>query len=114
MEHLERPSTSCSSHRPSLTDNDQADRSAGKTFMSRSYTFYGDQAKNEPKSKYQRQLRIKSTPRPSRPMTDYQTHRSTRSLLNKDQWQQETKNDARLNTKVIDQSDQNILYGKGE
>lgn len=47
-------------------------------------------------------------------MTDYQTHRSTRSLLNKDQWQQETKNDARLNTKVIDQSDQNILYGKGE
>ncbi len=45
---------------------------------------------------------------------DPQPQRLGRSLLSNDNWRQETMADVRVNAKVLEQSDQNILFGKGK
>ena len=110
MANLQRPSTSCQMHRPSLTDDNKQVNNNGKNLLTRSYTFDGVQSiKQQP----QRQESVKP-PRPSAGVSDQQSQRLGRSLLSNDNWRQETMADVRVNAKAIEQSDQNILFGKGE
>ncbi len=107
MTTLQRPSTSCQMQRPSLTDDNQANN--GKQLLSRSLTFDGVQSLKQ-------QQRPRSA-KPSRPLTafvDQQPQRLGRSLLSNDNWRRETMTDVRINAKTIEQSDQNILFGKGK
>ena len=105
MANLQRPSTSCQIHRPSLTDENKQSNNNG---LQRSYTFNGLQ------STKQQQQQTTKPPRSSHGVTDQQTQRLGRSLLSNDNWRQETMGDVRINAKVIELSDQNILYGKGK
>jgi hypothetical protein len=114
MATLQRPSTSCQMHRPSLTDDNQANHN-GKNLLSRSYTFDGIQStKQQPQPQQQQQPRSAKPPRTSSTAVDQQPQRLGRSLLSNDNWRQETMGDVRLNAKAIEQSDQNILFGKGK
>jgi hypothetical protein len=106
MANLERPSTSCQMYKPSLTDDDDRANNNGKELLSRSCTFDNGQTK--------KQQRIARPSRPSPVIIDQQPQRLGRSLLSNDNWRQETMVDVRLNAKVIEQSDQNVLFGKGE
>ncbi|CAF1125829.1 unnamed protein product [Rotaria sordida] len=107
MANLRRPSTSCQMYRPSLTDDDDNQvNNNGKNSLSRSYTFDGIQSLKQ-------QPRVTKPSQVSPPVADQQQQRLGRSLLSNDNWRQETMTDVRLNSKVIDQSDQNILFGKG-
>ncbi|CAF3359515.1 unnamed protein product [Rotaria sp. Silwood1] len=114
MANLQRPSTSCQMHRPSLADDDNQGNNNGKNLLSRSYTFDGTQS-----LKQQQQPRMTKTSRASPPVADQHQHqqqqqqRLGRSLLSNDNWRQETMTDVRLNAKATEQSDQNILFGKG-
>ena len=103
-----RSSTSCQVQKPSLTDNDDdhANNNNGRHFLSRSLTFDTEFMK-------QQQQRTIRPSRPSPAITDHIPHRIGRSLLSNDGWQQETIGDIRLSSKAIEQSDQNILFGKG-
>jgi hypothetical protein len=107
MTTLQRPSTSCQMQRPSLTDDNQVNNE--NKLLSRSLTFDGVQ----PLKQQQRSRSAK----PSRPLTAFaeqQPQRLGRSLLSNDNWRQETMSDVRVNAKAIEQSDQNILFGKGK
>ena len=114
MTNSSRPSKSCQMQRPSLTDDDDdvannnnnnANTKNGKHLLSRSLTF-----DNEPI----KQKRIKRPSRPSPAMIEQQPQRLGRSLLSNDNWRQETMADVRVNAKAIEQSDQNVLFGKGK
>lgn len=107
MSNLERPSTSCQIQRPALANDDQHQQQQQqqaanqvKQQLSRSYTF-----ENEP-SKQQRVTKANRT--------ETQYPRLGRSLLSNDNWRQETMVDVRVNAKAIEQSDQNVLFGKGK
>ncbi|CAF0894328.1 unnamed protein product [Rotaria sordida] len=111
-----RPSTSCQMQRPSLADDDDRinnnnnNNTNGKHLLSRSLTFDNEQRKQQ---QQQQQQRIIRPSRPSPPMSEQSPQRLGRSLLSNDNWRQETMVDVRLNAKAIEQSDQNILFGKG-
>ncbi len=126
MTNLQRPSTSYQMQRPSLTNDDNQVNSNEKYLVTRSYTF-----NDIPSTEQQQQPPMAKPTRPSsafvgqRPPVDKPTRPSTafvgqqsqrlgRSLLSNDNWRQNTMADIRLNAKAIDQSDQNILFGKGE
>ena len=111
MTNSSRPSTSCQMLRPSLTDDDDDTHANNnnnkydKHFLSRSLTFDSEPIK---------QKRTKRTSRPSPVIVDQQPQRLGRSLLSNDNWRHETMADVRVNAKVIEQSDQNVLFGKGK
>jgi hypothetical protein len=115
MTNLSRPSTSCQIQRPSLTDDEEN----GKHLLSKSLVFEGGQTKQQ-----QRLTRPSRPPPPPvveqqqqpppLPPPSQQPPRLGRSLLSNDNWRQETMADVRVNAKIIEQSDQNILFGKGE
>lgn len=107
MTNLSRPSTSCQMQRPSLTDDDDRTNENGKQFLSKSLVVDNGQ------TKLQQQQRNARPTRPSPSIFEQQPQRLGRSLLSNDNWRQETMVDVRLNAKAIDQSDQNILFGKG-
>lgn len=94
--------------RPSLTD-DEDDR--GKQFLSKSLFFDGRPPKQQRQQQQQRKTR---TARATPSVFEHQPQRLGRSLLSNDNWRQETMADVRVNGKVIEQSDQNVLIGKGE
>ena len=138
MINLQRPSTACQLHRPSLTDTDNQGIHAEKYYVTKSYTYdglqpcqqqhqqtvaplpprpatayAGQQVELQP-AKLQQQT---AKPLPTRPATAYAGQhdaRLGRSLLSNDNWRQATMVDVRLNAKAIEQSDRNILYGKGK
>ncbi len=118
MANLQRPSTSCQMYRPSLTDGDTQVNSNGKKFLTRSYTFDGVQSIKQqpqpPPPPPQQQQRSAKPPRPTSGIADQQPQRLGRSLLSNDNWRQETMADVRVNAKALEQSDQNILFGKGK
>jgi hypothetical protein len=105
-------------HRPSLTNDDTQVNSNGKKFLSRSYTFDGVQSIKQqpqpPPPPQQQQQRSAKPPRPTPGIVDQQPQRLGRSLLSNDNWRQETMADVRVNAKALEQSDQNILFGKGK
>ncbi len=109
MTNSSRPSTSCQMLRPSLTDDDDDNHAnnnkCDKHFLSRSLTFDSEPIK---------QKRTKRPNRPSPAIVDQQPQRLGRSLLSNDNWRHETMTDVRVNAKVIEQSDQNLLFGKGK
>jgi hypothetical protein len=95
--------------RPSLTDDDNNNNNNGKLLLSKSLTVDSGQTKQQ------------RTTRPTRPtppiieqQQQQQPQRLGRSLLSNDNWRQETMADVRINAKAIEQSDQNILFGKGK
>jgi hypothetical protein len=108
MANLQRPNTSFQMQRPSLTDDNKQVNSNEKYLLSRSHTFDGLQ------SIKQQQQRTAKPPRPPSVVVDKQPQRLGRSLLSNDNWRQDTMADVRVNAKTIEQSDQNILFGKGE
>ncbi len=114
MANLQRPSTSWHMHRPPLTDGDKQANANEKNLLTRSYTFDGLQSIKQPQPQPQPQQRTAKHPRSSSAMVDQQSQRLGRSLLSNDNWRQETMGDVRTNTKAVEQSDQNILYGKGK
>jgi hypothetical protein len=99
-------------HRPPLTDGNKQANVNEKNLLTRSYTFDGLQSIKQPQQ--QPQQRTAKHPRSSSAMIDQQSQRLGRSLLSNDNWRQETMGDVRTNTKAVEQSDQNILYGKGK
>lgn len=111
MTNSSRPSTSCQMQRPPLTDDDDDlanlnnNNNNGKHLLSRSLTFDNELKK---------QKRVKRPHRPSPAIVEQQPQRLGRSLLSNDNWRQETMADVRVNAKVIEQSDQNVLFGKGK
>ncbi|CAF4191745.1 unnamed protein product [Rotaria socialis] len=110
MTNPSRPSTSCQIQRPSLTDdNDHLNNNNGKQFLSRSLTFDTEQKQQ----KQQQQQRVTRPSRPSPTISEQLPQRLGRSLLSNDNWRQETMVDIRINAKAIEQSDQNILFGRG-
>jgi hypothetical protein len=116
MANLQRPSTTCQMQRPSLAnDNNQANNE--KSFLSRSYTFDGLQSlkQHQPQQQQPQQPRQRSAKpfRPAPPVAEQQSQRVGRSLLSNDTWRQEAMGDVRVNAKAIEQSDQNVLFGKG-
>lgn len=96
MANVQRPSTSCQTYRPSLTDDNKQTNNNGKSVLHRSYTFDASQIVKQ-----------------QQPPPQQQTQRLGRSLLSNDNWRQDTMGDLRISAKTIEQSDQNILYGKG-
>jgi hypothetical protein len=120
MANLQRPNTSCQMYRSSLNNDDKQVNSNGKNLVTRSYTFDEIQSikqREEKQQQQQQQLQRQQSakpPRPSPPVVDQQPQRLGRSLLSNDNWRQETMADVRVNAKAIEQSDQNILYGKGK
>jgi len=103
MANVQRPSTSCQTCRPSLTNDNKQTNNIGKTMLHRSHTFDVLQTTT-------------TTTQPSQLSTgsnEQQAQRLGRSLLSNDNWRQETMGDVRINAKAIEQSDQNILLGKG-
>ena len=113
MANLQRPSTTCQMQRPPLTDDNNQVNNNGKNLLSRSYTFDGLQSLKQQPQQQQRQRSAKP-PRSSPPVVEQQSQRLGRSLLSNDNWRQETMGDVRVNAKVIEQSDQNVLFGKGK
>ena len=112
MTNLQRPSTSYQMQRPSLTNDDNQVNSNEKYLVTRSYTYDGMQS-----TKQQQQQQQPSPVKPTRPATAFvgqQPQRLGRSLLSNDNWRQATMTDFRVNAKAIEQSDRNILFGKGE
>ncbi|CAF0808618.1 unnamed protein product [Adineta steineri] len=115
MTNLQRPSTSCQRQRPSLTDdNNQRNNNNNneKYLFTRSYTFDG----LPPTKQQQSPSPPHEVVKPLRPATasgGQQAQRLGRSLLSNDNWREATMNDVRVNGKVMEQSDRNILYGKG-
>ncbi|CAF3841613.1 unnamed protein product [Rotaria magnacalcarata] len=110
MTNPSRPSTSCQIQRPSLTDgNEHLNNNNGKQFLSRSLTFDTEQRQQ----KQQQQQRVTRPSRPSPTINEQSPQRLGRSLLSNDNWRQETMVDIRINAKAIEQSDQNILFGRG-
>ncbi|CAF1227416.1 unnamed protein product [Rotaria magnacalcarata] len=110
MTNPSRPSTSCQIQRPSLTDgNEHLNHNNGKQFLSRSLTFDTEQRQQ----KQQQQQRVTRPSRPSPTINEQSPQRLGRSLLSNDNWRQETMVDIRINAKAIEQSDQNILFGRG-
>lgn len=97
MANVQRPSTSCQTYRPSLTDDNKQTNNNGKSVLHRSYTFDASQIVKQ-----------------QQPPSQQQTQRLGRSLLSNDNWRQDTMGDLRISAKTIEQSDQNILYGKGK
>ncbi|CAF4229273.1 unnamed protein product, partial [Rotaria magnacalcarata] len=81
----------------------------GKQFLSRSLTFDTEQRQQ----KQQQQQRVTRPSRPSPTINEQSPQRLGRSLLSNDNWRQETMVDIRINAKAIEQSDQNILFGRG-
>lgn len=120
MANLPRPSTSCQMQRPSLMDDEQTENNnnKGKVFLTRSYTFDGVQSIKQPQQQQQQQQPKQQVIKPARSSSavvhQQQAQRLGRSLLSNDNWRQETMNDVRINSKVMEQSDQNILLGKGK
>ena len=108
----ERPSTSCQTHRPPLTEEEPQSNLTKKSFLSRSHTFDGGQTIKQPSS--QQQQRGTKTRQGSPTSLEQQPQRIGRSLLSNDHWRQETMADIRMSARAIEQSDQNILFGKGE
>jgi hypothetical protein len=107
MTNLSRPSTSCQIQRPSLTDDDDQ----GKQFLSKSLVMES----GSPKQQQQQQPRVLKPIRGTPSILEQiPQQRLGRSLLSNDNWRQETMFDVRSNVKVIEQSDQNVLFGKGE
>ncbi|UJR25278.1 hypothetical protein I4U23_006630 [Adineta vaga] len=106
MTNLQRPRTACQMHRPSLTDDNNQGNNNEKYYITRGYTYDGLQLPN------QQQQTIKST-RPATAFAGQQGTRLGRSLLSNDNWRQATMADVRVNAKAIEQSDRNILFGKG-
>jgi hypothetical protein len=104
MTNSSRPGTSCQMQRPSLTDDDDDHANIGKHLLSRRLTFDSEPLK---------QKRVKRPSRPSPGIIEQQPQRLGRSLLSNDNWRQETMADVRVNAKAIEQSDQNVLFGKG-
>ncbi|CAF1040245.1 unnamed protein product [Rotaria sp. Silwood1] len=113
MMNPSRPSTSCQMQKPSLMDDDNHinnnNNNNGKHLLSKSLTFENEQRKQQ----QQQQQRMTRPSRPSPPSSEPSSQRLGRSLLSNDNWRQETMIDVRLNAKAIEQSDQNILFGKG-
>jgi len=106
MTNVSRPSTSCQIQRPSLTDDDDNNNNNNaKQFLSKSLVVDNGQTK---------QQRITRPARPTPPIIEQQPQRLGRSLLSNDNWRQETMADVRVNAKAIEQSDQNVLFGKGK
>ena len=95
---MQRPSTSLQRSKPVLID--------GEHVPSRSVTFDSDV------------LRAQSATNPHRAsaanITEPLSQRLGRSLLTENNWSRSTVADVHLNAKVIEQSDQNILFGKGK
>ncbi|CAF0772435.1 unnamed protein product [Didymodactylos carnosus] len=97
---IQRPSTSCQMRR-------NLDRETVNNGLSRSYTFAEDKSTAVlPSSSPKKQAR-------STQNVSLLNERIGYNLLSNDNWRRETVDDLRLNSKVIEQSDQNILYGKG-
>ncbi|CAF1211852.1 unnamed protein product [Adineta ricciae] len=137
MINLQRPSTACQLHRPSLTDTGNQGIHTEKYYVTKSYTYDGLQPCQQqhqqtvaplpprPATAYAgqqielqpaKQQQQTAKPLPARPATAYAGQhdaRLGRSLLSNDNWRQATMADVRLNAKAIEQSDRNILYGKG-
>lgn len=106
MSTMIRPKTSGHTYRPSLTDDNANQQN--QYLLSRSFTYNDAQPKQQPRL-------IKSglpTPSNFQP-PQQQKPRLSRSLLSNDNWREETMVDVRLNSKAIEQSDRNILFGKG-
>ena len=125
MANLTRPSTSCQMQRPSLMDDEQTmNNNKGKILLTRSYTFDGIQSIKQQQQPQQQQPPQQRVIKPARSSSavihqqqqqqQQQAPRLGRSLLSNDNWRQETMNDVRINAKVMEQSDQNILLGKGK
>lgn len=91
--------------RPSLTDNGQ-----GQYYETRTYTYDGSQ----PSAQQQQQQTAAKPPRPATAFAGQAPPRVGRSLLSNDNWRQATMGDVCLNARAIEQSDRNILYGKGK
>jgi hypothetical protein len=102
MANLQRPSTSCQLQRPSLMNDNKTNA------LTRSYTFDGLQL-----TKQQQQQQTAKPLRSLSAIGDQKSQRLGRSLLSNDNWRQETMVDLRIHAKAVEQSDQNILYGKG-
>ena len=111
MTNIIRPRTTCQMQRPSLTDDDvdRGNNDDKKRFVSRSYTFNNGQTKQQ----QQQQPRTIKSSLPS-PGIFQQKARLGKSLLSNDNWREETMGDVRVNAKAVEQSDRNILFGKGE
>jgi hypothetical protein len=106
MSNSIRPSTSYQTQKPSLTDDDvDHGNNNQKYFVTRSFTLDNGPTKHQ-------QRTVKSS-LPSPTISD-QKPRLSRSLLSNDNWREETMGDVRVNAKAIEQSDRNILFGKGE
>jgi hypothetical protein len=142
MTNVARPSTSCQIQRPSLTDdeNDNGKHFLSRSFTADSGQTKQRLAKPFRSSPpiIEEQQRLTKSHRSSAPVIDQQQRlkkslrslapafeeeqqqqqqspqRLGRSLLSNDSWRQETMVDIRVNAKAIDQSDQNILFGKGK
>ncbi|CAF1171808.1 unnamed protein product [Adineta ricciae] len=120
MSNLIRPRTTCHSQRPSLTDDVDGNgtNSNQKRLLSRSFTFDNGEVKQQNRQQRQESPQPQQQPRlvksslPS-PSIFQQKTRLSRSLLSNDNWREETMADVRVNSKVIEQSDRNILFGKG-
>ena len=140
MMNLQRPSTAGHPYRPSLADVVNQGTHAEKHYATRSYiynelqpcqqqqhqqtgtslparpatAYAGQQSELQPAKQQQQQT---AKPLPTRPATAYAGQhdaRLGRSLLSNENWRQATMADVRLNAKAIEQSDRNILYGKGK
>lgn len=121
MTNPSRPSTSCQIQRPSLTDDDDQlnnnnnnnnNNSNGKHLLSRSLTFDNEQKQQKQQQRITRPNR--PAPPPLSVSAEQSPQRLGRSLLSNDNWRQETMGDVRVNARIIEQSDQNILFGKGK
>ena len=114
MATVERPSTSCQTHRPSLADDEPQATVHRQNSLSRSQTFdNGHVAPPRQPSRQQQQRSAKLSPTLPTP-AEPPSNRLARNLLSNENWRQETMADVRLNAKAIEQSDQNILFGKGK
>lgn len=116
MATVERPSTSCQTHRPPLTDDEPQSSPVKRNILSRSHTFDGGQSARQPtaqQQQQQQQVRQTRSRQTSPTSLEYLPQRIGRSLLSNDNWRQETMVDIKTTAKVIEQSDQNILFGKG-
>jgi hypothetical protein len=94
--------------RPSLTDDDDE---KGKQFLSKSLVVDSGLTKQQQQQSSRVLKPIRGTPSV---LEQIPQQRLGRSLLSNDNWRQETMVDVRINAKAIEQSDQNILFGKGE
>lgn len=116
MAHLERPSTSCQNQRPSLADDETQSAFNRRNSVSRSYNIDNGPPSTPPRQPSQQpHQRLPKPVHASAPpvQAESQSNRLARNLLSNENWRQETMADVRVNAKAIEQSDQNILFGKG-